>query len=383
MTDQSFKLPNNCCEHRHCGQEVFAACVSCLALLCWNHFELNDSCTFHTSMDTNEQSVSNKRKIPEDYQLDGAEKEVVRKKKERTNQKNIKKHLHLSGQGYVKLNSMNLVPPKHVKPPCKGKFCDARLGGRMCMKFSEDQRREILQDFYSLANLQQQREYLARHIQVKQTKQKTTQDVSRRNKSNLYYLPLSGEKVCVCKIFLLNTLNISEKTMRTSLGKIKETGIMDKERRGGRRPTLQKNYQRIREAMEKHIRRFPRVESHYCRANTTREYLHSDLSIPKMYALYLEDSDLQTPGSIITYRRVFKSQNLSFHSPKKDQCSLCATYRESSEEDKGKIQSVFNKHTEEKEKIRELKNLSKIRAMSDSTKLCAVFDLQQVIHLPL
>lgn len=37
-----------------------------------------------------------------------------------------------------------------------------------------------------------------------------------------------------------------------------------------------------------HIKSFPTIESHYCRANTKREYLGSHLSVNKMFDLYLE-----------------------------------------------------------------------------------------------
>ena len=74
--------------------------------------------------------------------------------------------------------------------------------------------------------------------------------------------------------------------------------------------------------------------------------------------------------------------NLSFHAPKKDQCSLCTTYREGSQSTKLELAERFQKHTQEKIKVRELKEDSKSRVVNDSTFLCASFDLQQVIYLP-
>ena len=38
------------------------------------------------------------------------------------------------------------------------------------------------------------------------------------------------------------------------------------------------------------------------------------------------------PPSFSTHVDVFKGKNLSIHRPKKDQCSLCTSFREGSEE---------------------------------------------------
>ena len=66
----------------------------------------------------------------------------------------------------------------------------------------------------------------------------------------------------------------------------------------------------LRELVERHIDRFPRVESHYCRANSSREYLHADLSLRKMYDMFLTTlaNDAIKP-CFATYRRVFRQKN--------------------------------------------------------------------------
>ena len=49
---------------------------------------------------------------------------------------------------------------------------------------------------------------------------------------------------------------------------------------------------------------------------------------------------------------------------------------------RSKLEGKFNKHTAEKNTVRQLKDRSKQRAHEDNTFLCASFDLQQVIYLP-
>ena len=68
---------------------------------------------------------------------------------------------------------------------------------------------------------------------------------------------------------------------------------------------------------------------------------------------------------------------------KKDQCSLCINYHPGSEEVKRELQEKFDIHVGEKEKVRELKNESKKKAMEDASIHCATFDLQQVMYLPM
>ena len=50
---------------------------------------------------------------------------------------------------------------------------------------------------------------------------------------------------------------------------------------------------------------------------------------------------------------------------------------------KRESQKKFDTHVGEKEKVRELKNESKKKAMEYASILCATFDLQQVMYLPM
>nr|CAI5860462.1 unnamed protein product [Callosobruchus analis] len=128
------------------------------------------------------------------------------------------------------------------------------------------------------------------------------------------------------------------------------------------------------------------MESHYCRASSTRMYQDPNLNLRKMYAMYLDE--LETRGivgrpSFSTYARIFKTKNLSFHSPKKDLCSLCVSYREGDEIAKQKLRTRYHVHIAEQVKVRVLKSECKQKAKEDSSSLCGVFDLHQVIYLPI
>lgn len=141
----------------------------------------------------------------------------------------------------------------------------------------------------------------------------------------------------------------------------------------------------MRTAISDHIDRFPKVESHYCREKSTREYLSPELTKKHMYYMFLKEwvPRVQAP-SFTTYNDVFiKSKNLSIHRPKKDQCSLCMNYHKGNDDLRKELEDAFVKHVIEKDKIRQIKDTCKKEAMENSNILCASFDLQQVIYLPM
>lgn len=179
----------------------------------------------------------------------------------------------------------------------------------------------------------------------------------------------------------LNTLGISEKTMRTALDKRTEEGTVELERRGGRYEKLNENDAKLKTSALEHILKFPRMESYFCRPSTTREYLHPDLTVKKMYYLYQNDNNVKQPRcSYHTYRRVFKSLNLSFHHPKKDQCTLCLTCKQGDEKKKLELEGLYNTHIAEKISVRRKKKEAKETSkLNPSVVASAVFDLQQVI----
>ncbi|CAG9765180.1 unnamed protein product [Ceutorhynchus assimilis] len=63
--------------------------------------------------------------------------------------------------------------------------------------------------------------------------------------------------------------------------------------------------------------------------------------------------------------------------PKKDQCSLCLSFKEGDAAIKEDLKDKYEKHILEKQLVRQKKSESKEKAKTDSDILCAVFDLQQ------
>lgn len=128
-----------------------------------------------------------------------------------------------------------------------------------------------------------------------------------------------------------------------------------------------------------HIESFSTVESHYCRKDSKKEYLSSDLSVTKMYNLYKEkcDEKSHTPVSLSVYRRIFDHEyNISFHHPIKDQCDLCVSFncKKATEEQKASMLLDFNIHIENKNLVKEAKDIDNDRSKTDESLVCACFD---------
>lgn len=102
-----------------------------------------------------------------------------------------------------------IVPARKLKDGCNTNTC--KKFGRKCSLFSDLDRCDSFEMFNNLGDLQSQREFIMRHINIMNTKQKTTkQEQSRRQKTMQYYLTLGGSRLLVCKRFFLATLGITD-----------------------------------------------------------------------------------------------------------------------------------------------------------------------------
>lgn len=381
------------CAFRNCRDEIWAACERCSELLCWEHFVNNETCMEHVNNVSSEDEPKNlppilhtkamkaNLEVRNRYAVDGEQREVPFDKVKKGNKRKIAHDKRIAGEAYVSSISRKAVLAKEMKPRCGTEKCKSKE----CSMISEEQRQKIFNAFYGTKSLQLQREFIVRHVQINAIKRKRTdKEDSRRAKTFKYHLPKGEGMSIVCKTMFLHTLGISEKTMRTALSKRTEEGVIQPERRGGRHEMLKENDAKLRASALEHIQKFPRMESHFCRQSTSREYLHPDLTVKKMYHFYQTDNINQPHCSYHTYRRVFKSLNLSFHHPKKDQCSLCLSYRQADEKRKLELEDAYNTHIAEKISVRRKKEEAKETSkLSPSVLTAAVFDLQQVIQLPI
>lgn len=199
-----------------------------------------------------------------------------------------------------------------------------------------------------------------------------------------YFLTVRRQRNKVCKKFFVGTLALSEKKLRAAVNKLSDVGIVELENRGGRAECNQQRDTIIRQLVDAHIDRFPRIESHYCRQDTDIEYLSSDLTLSKMHRMFCkEQKDRQTSVSYTFYVKIFHEKNLSFHHPKKDQCTLCNTFTTGDQATKQRLRDKYDSHIKEKNKIRDIKKRCKEESLESALIASPVFDLEQVFSFPM
>ncbi|CAG9760932.1 unnamed protein product [Ceutorhynchus assimilis] len=178
-----------------------------------------------------------------------------------------------------------------------------------------------------------------------------------------------------------STLDLNDRPIRTALKKKTENGFLESDKRGkhGKHPTVDPS---IKESVRAFIDKIPRVESHYLRAQTKREYIESGKSLADLHRDYKEERQSQQLGyaNSVMFNRIFNGEfNIGFYSPKKDQCDLCESYKNSDEQGKLKLQESYDLHLKEKVLSRKEKDADKLN--QDGAHV-AVYDLQAVMPVP-
>lgn len=251
---------------------------------------------------------------------------------------------------------------------------------------SEEERRDIFQRFYALADYDLQNSFISSCIRKRSVKRKRNDATTNKQFSTeIYFLNKR-----VCKMFFLKTLDISNKRFTTVCAKTDSIGICAKDQRGtglGRKMEPAR-----RTLVMEHIQMFPKYTSHYSRkSNLNTRYLSPELNVKKMFSLYKEyctEKDA-TPVKESYYRYIFNTQfNLRFHRPNSDTCSKCDTYENiiKHSQDEIKIKEVQIKqevHHKKAEKALATKK-SDVLNNRDSADTCVIcFDLQQALPTPL
>ncbi|XP_053396810.1 uncharacterized protein LOC128556283 [Mercenaria mercenaria] len=297
--------------------------------------------------------------------------------------RNIRKRLKNSGKKFYNRNG-KVVSGRYVKPGC-GQKCRYKCQ----VNFNSEERDCIFHKYWGLGNIEQQRQFLFNHSSPKPKASKRLNSSSKRNISCAWSLPQNdGTQVRVCKTFFLDTLNVSAQMVRTAIRKSKIIpGVCETDRRGKHLNRPNRTKQTEIEYIKAHINSYPRVESHYCRKDSKKEYLEQDLNLAELHRQYKEKcrEDERTSVSQGVYRSTFDNCfNIGFMKPLKDQCDMCVRFRNASDVEKVSIQSEYDLHIKNKESARAQKNHDKEKAESgiDDYLLAACFDLEKVLLTP-
>ncbi|KAF8782107.1 hypothetical protein HNY73_012435 [Argiope bruennichi] len=134
------------------------------------------------------------------------------------------------------------------------------------------------------------------------------------------------------------------------------------------------------ESVHKHINSIPKIPRHYCRQDTSRVYIEGGKSIADLHRDYKKEREIEGKkcATYDQYFQIFKTYNISFFQPKKDQCSLCRQYENSPKSDA--LTEKYEQHIIEKDLSRMEKQADKEN--SDAETAVAVYDLQAVLSVP-
>ncbi|KAJ8967471.1 hypothetical protein NQ314_002785 [Rhamnusium bicolor] len=185
---------------------------------------------------------------------------------------------------------------------------------------------------------------------------------SNRMSNNAFYFHFGENKIRVCKTYFKGTLAITDRPIRTVLHKKQQaiSRMISTDFRGKHNNHC-KTDEVIKEGVRQHINSIPRIESHYCRKDTKREYIEGGKTVAEIHRDYIQKcSESNLPhANYLMYFRIFNDFNISFFQPKKDLCEDCVFYTNASEEEKEKRKEKYEKHLVEKDLARQEKDKDK------------------------
>lgn len=292
--------------------------------------------------------------------------------------RNIKKLAKNKGEEYVS-ESGSIVKSKVLKAPCVN--CRYSCSSNISLEIRE----KIRTKFWEMGDKNRQREFVVRHaVQVQPKNVKKMLNSNRKLNNMAYYLEAEEiGKVRVCKKMFKATLVVSDKMIRNCFNNLDSEGVLKPLQQG-----KHKNHQKISEELKKgvldHIDSFPRIESHYLRAQTQREFIDGGLTIADMYRLYVihqEQNEKEYVHKHVYYDLFNNKRNISFFIPKKDQCTMCESWKNISEEEKNVQRVKYDAHVEAKIQSREEKAKDVAKGREGMVLVCC-YDLQAVLQTP-
>lgn len=154
------------------------------------------------------------------------------------------------------------------------------------------------------------------------------------------------KKIRVCKKFYSNTLDISDRQLRTIKKKRESKGFVEKDQRG--RKTEQKGRdENLVQDIKDHINSIPKIESHYLRASMSGEYISGEKTIADLCRDFnTSQTEQGKPKAMywLYYEMFNKDFNLGFFQPKKDRCDTCLEYELLSPQHKLELQPKYDEH---------------------------------------
>lgn len=338
--------------------------------------DINNSNNFADPSSSSISRVTTSNSHPDDTPIPDTKKRTRKRVAQPTEWKqNKRKILRNAGCAYVTLKTKVQKDARKIKPPCS-----ERCKLKCQEKLTEQDREAFFQDFWGLKDINRQRDFISRHMTPIQRKYRYTTTQKGRQLNNAFYFTKMGQQIRICKTFFMNTLDINNRVIQTVVKKRKDTGLVEEDKRG-KHHGHHKLPDGIKESIRNHINSIPRIESHYLRQQTTREFIEGGKTISDLHRDYVEECKRNNKphGNYVMYAKIFNTEfNLGFFVPKKDRCELCVAYENA--ENKQNLQQKYDQHLREKELSRQEKQRDK--DIASETNIVAVYDLQAVLPVP-
>ncbi|XP_068221553.1 uncharacterized protein [Palaemon carinicauda] len=309
-----------------------------------------------------------------------AKKGIKRKRRPETWKRIKQKQLRNAGKAYtMHTKEKTMWTERRMKPPCGEK---RRLN--CSSKIDEEARMEIFNSYWDLGELSLLRQFIANSITaIEPTYRYVRIGRSRQPRAlnSAFNFHVNGEKVRVCKLFFKNTLDINDRPIRTVLEKQKKiAGTLLEPDLRGKHDYHATVSQEIRDGIKQHVNSIPKIESHGTQANTSKSFIDGSKSIADIHKDYVAKCKEQKQfGNYTLFYRIFTEEyNISFHTPKKDQCDVCTAFENATETEKYDMKESYDLHHREME----LSRTEKVRDKEKKDCAVAVYDLQAVIQLP-
>lgn len=254
-------------------------------------------------------------------------------------------------------------------------------------KLSPELQEMIFTQYWNIGNFNLRMAFAAGLIDVQDKKRtcnvKSTIAPRNRQYSYCYYLNINGIRTQVCQKCFKATLGETDRFLKTVISKkLQSSGTAIALDLRGKGPSSKKiSDEKYKEVVD-HIKSFPAYESHYSRRHTSKLYLNSDLSLSKIYRLYVQEK--MQPVSLTKYSEIFHTLGLKFKKPQIDTCTKCdlLKIKISAAEGIG-LENLIKEQTNHHQMAEQAYDSKKtdIAAISTSFKVF-VFDLQQCLPTP-
>lgn len=121
------------------------------------------------------------------------------------------------GESYCSRDGSVRLARNVLKEPCPS---TCRFG--CTVQITDDERDLISKEFWSLPDLKAKRAYIIRHMEkiVPKCNRRRTNSPTRRALNCTCYFDVNDIKVYVCRLYFLNTLNVSTKMIRIAVQKL-------------------------------------------------------------------------------------------------------------------------------------------------------------------